>query len=193
LSAHAEGVLQQVQPIELVQFLREDERALIQVGQHLLVINQLKPYPTWEQFSELIQQGFEAYCIASKPKAIQRIVLRYINKIDIPTEEIQLEDYFQLFPYVGPNFPDTFGAFIAGVQIPYDAGDDVLRVQLSNATEQATGALSAVLDLEYVFSSPGSLPITDNINRVQLAHERLETIFEACITDSLRNLFGEES
>jgi uncharacterized protein (TIGR04255 family) len=38
-----------------MQFLRDDETALIQVGPNLLVVNQLKPYPTRDKFRELVK------------------------------------------------------------------------------------------------------------------------------------------
>jgi len=67
VSAGPEGVEQQVRTADRMQFLREDERALIQVGPDLLAVNHLEPYPTWQEFLPLIHRGFDAYCRAADP------------------------------------------------------------------------------------------------------------------------------
>ena len=38
------------QAVTRLQFLREDKRALIQVGPNFLAVNHLRPYPTWEPY-----------------------------------------------------------------------------------------------------------------------------------------------
>jgi uncharacterized protein (TIGR04255 family) len=101
VSASPEGVEQQVRAIDRMQFLREDEKALIQVGPNMLAVNHLRPYPTWQEFLPLIRGGFEAYREAAGPEGIQRIGLRYINRIEIPGPGVEMEDYFLFYPFVG--------------------------------------------------------------------------------------------
>src|SRR5690242_17120940 len=40
-------------PLGMTQFIRKDEKALIQVAPYVLSINQLAPYPTWPKFRNL--------------------------------------------------------------------------------------------------------------------------------------------
>jgi len=149
VSASLEGVEQQVRTTDRIQFLREDERALIQVGPDLLAVNNLKPYPTWQEFLPLVQTGFSAYCEATNPKGIRRIGLRYINRIEIPGPNIEMEDYFLFYPFVGPNLPQEHGSFIVGIQIPYEGARDVLRLQLANASAETLDIVPVMLDLDY--------------------------------------------
>src|SRR5207248_2240788 len=54
----------------LTQFWSESEQSLIQVGAYLLSVNHLKPYPSWEKFLPLIEEGFNAYREVANPKSI---------------------------------------------------------------------------------------------------------------------------
>src|SRR6266700_1831153 len=109
-------ITQQLLP--LVRFQSNNERVLIQVGQNLLTVNHLKPYTSWEEFLPSIEMGFNAYREVVKPKTIHRIALRYINRIEIPSNSIQLEDYFELRPFIGQKLLQNLSAFILGIQIP---------------------------------------------------------------------------
>lgn len=192
LSTTPKGVEQQVTTTGRVQFLREDEKAFVQVGPNLLAVNHLKPYPTWDNFLPLIQKGFEVYCEVVGPEAIHRIGLRYINRIEIPGERVELEDYFQFRPFVGGKLPQDFGPFIVGIQLPYEDSRDVLRIQLTSARVDTPDTVAIMLDLDYFLDQPGQVPLDKVIDWVKVAHDRLEVVFEGCITDRLRQIFEEE-
>lgn len=191
LRAGTEGVEQQVRTTDRMQFLREDERVLIQVGQNLLAINHLKPYPAWEGFLPLIRRGFDTYCAVAKPTGIQRIGLRYINRIELPGPKVELEDFFSFYPFLGPTLPQDFGAFIVGVDIHYENGRDGLRLQSVNTQPDQPGTIAILLDLDYSLRQPGGVGLEAVFQWVDTAHDRVEKVFEGCITDKLRELFEE--
>ena len=49
------------------QFFSEDGKSLVQVGENLLVVNQLSPYYGWGKFEPLVIECFEVYCKLAKP------------------------------------------------------------------------------------------------------------------------------
>lgn len=191
LRAGAEGVEQEVHTMDRMQFLREDEKALIQVSQNLLAVNHLKPYPSWERFAPLIQQAFDTYRDVAKPTGIRRIGLRYINRIELPGPTLKLEDYLYFYPFLAPNLPQDHGAFIAGVDIPYEDGRDGLRLQASSVNPQKPGFLGILLDLDYSLRRAGTISFEATYNWTEIAHSRVEEVFEGCITDNLRQHFEE--
>jgi len=191
ISAGHDGVEQQVRTTDRMQFLREDEKALIQVGPDLLAVNHLRPYPTWQEFLPLIQRGLDAYCKTAAPKGIRRIGLRYINRIEIPGQGIELEDYFEFRPFVGPQLPQDLGTFIVGIQVPYEDLRDTLRLQLANVSIETLDTVALMLDLDYFLARPGEVPLDNVFEWVNVAHSRIEEAFEACVTDRLRQMFEE--
>jgi uncharacterized protein (TIGR04255 family) len=191
VAAGPEGIGQQVLTADRMQFLREDEKALVQVGPNLLAVNHLKPYPTWQEFLPLIRQGFDAYLAAANPKGIQRIGLRYINRIELPGERVELADYFEFRPFVGERLPQDYGPFIVGVQIPFEDSRDVLRLQLASAAVETPGTVAVMLDLDYYLAQPGKVSKDGVFDWIEVAHDHVEEVFEACITDRVRQMFEE--
>ena len=139
----------------------------------------------------MVQTGFSAYCEATNPKGIRRIGLRYINRIEIPGPNIEMEDYFLFYPFVGPNLPQEHGSFIVGIQIPYEGARDVLRLQLANASAETLDIVPVMLDLDYFLTKPGKVSLAAISEWLEIAHNHVEEAFEACITDRLRQMFEE--
>ena len=83
LAASEKGLEQRLTSSERMQFVRPDQTALVQVGEHLLVVNHLQPYPGWDAFLPLIRQGFQAYTEVTGARKIARIGLHFINRIEI--------------------------------------------------------------------------------------------------------------
>ena len=185
------GAQQQVARSERMQFLRGDEKVLVQIGPNLLAVNHLKPYSSWQEFFSLVRDGFETYNKVTKPKGVKRIGVRYINRVEIPEPSIRLEDFLEFRPYMGSNLrQEIAGPFVVGVHIPYEDGRDVLRLQLSSVRKDTPG-MALMLDLDYFLAQPGGVPLGGVLEWNDVAHGRVEEVFEACITDRLRQLFDE--
>lgn len=184
-----ERVQQQALTTDRMQFLREDEKTLIQVDQNLLVINLLKPYPGWEAFHPMIQTGFDAYCEVASPKGIRQIALRYINQITLPGLSPKIEDYFEFRPSVGLNLPQTFGMFTVGIQMPYEDTRDTLTLQLIRPVVDLPNTISVTLDLNYIMGQSDRIPMDKVFEWLKVAHCHVEEVFEASITEQLRETF----
>ncbi len=196
ISAVTEGLEQQVTTTDRMRFLREDEKVLIQVGPDLLAVNHLKPYPSWREFQPLIEKGFKAYSETTNPKGIRRIGLRYINRIEIPNQG-ELKDYFSFYPFIGKNWgeilPQKINSFISGIQIPYENSRDILRLKLGSARAETSDTSGVILDLDYFLAESEDVPLDKKkvFEWINFAHNHIEEVFEACITDRLRQMFEE--
>jgi uncharacterized protein (TIGR04255 family) len=182
---------QEVGTTPLIQFLRSDEKALIQVGPYLLAVNHLAPYPTWAEFLPIIEQGIQAYRKVAEPTTIRRIGLRYINRIEIPGERIQLEEYLEFYPFVGKALPQEFASFIIGMQAPYENARDSLRLQLTTGAIQTPHTITLLLDIDYSLAQSGAVALDDLSQWIAGAHDHVEQTFEGCIKGPLRQLFEE--
>jgi uncharacterized protein (TIGR04255 family) len=191
ISSGPRGIEREVRAIDRMQFLRDDEKALIQVGQNLLAVNHLKPYPTWQEFLPLIRKGFNAYLEVANPKNIQRIGLRYINRIEIPGRRIELEKYFEFRPFVGAKLPQDFDSFILGIVIAYENRRDNLRLQIEKSAVETSDTIVIMLDLDYFLAIPGQVLPDKVFEWVEIAHNHVEEAFEASITNELRQMFEE--
>lgn len=179
-----------IQSSERVQFLAADEKDIIQVGSHLLSVNRLEPYSSWEEFCPKVLRAFGAYREVALPKALARVGVRYMNRIRIPKGMIQTEEYFDFYPFLGSNLPQMHGALLVGVHFPYDGEKDTLRLQLQTIPSPTPDALHLLLDLDYFSANPEKITFENVPAWLNTAHDRIEQVFEGCLKDTARKIFN---
>lgn len=128
LTQGPQGMQQQIRTSERVLFLTNDRKVFMQVGPHLLAVNCLKPYPTWDGFKPKIENAFSALTGTVDIKGLQRIGLRYINRIEIAGQPVKLEDYFEFYPFLGRNLPQNMINFIVVCVLPFFDGRESCRI-----------------------------------------------------------------
>jgi uncharacterized protein (TIGR04255 family) len=185
----------QIKGADFALFFKEDKKSEIQIGPRTLLINRFKPYHSWSDFQSQIIYAFQKLSGKVELNGIQRIGLRYINKIEIPMKDnkVELEEYFQFRPYCGEGLPQTHHGFITGCIFPFFDGRDLCKVELRSALSDIEGSMAFLLDLDYFLAMPRSIHVTQSIEWVEKAHETVEDLFEGCILDPLREIFGEVS
>jgi len=72
----------------------DDGTRMIGVSPNLLTVHALAPYRGWDEFNARATQALNAYWKVNAPTGVRRIRIRYINRIVIPSESIDLDDYF---------------------------------------------------------------------------------------------------
>jgi uncharacterized protein (TIGR04255 family) len=162
-------------------FRRADGSALLQVSPKLLAINQLRPYPTWPQFKKTFLETYAIYRELARPAGITRLGLRYINQIEIPGTKIEIGRYLR-------GCPQGYHKLFLSTEFPFAAEGENLAMIIAHVPHGEGDFVRFYLDLDY-----GAFPATtEEIGPVlERAHDRLEEIFEASLTDETRRLFGE--
>jgi len=191
LTQSSQGIQQNTRTRERAIFLTNDRKMFIQVGPHLLAISCLKPYPTWEGFKPWIEKAFNALAHTVDVKVLQRIGLRYVNRIEIGGKPVKLEDYFEFYPFLGQNLPQDMLNFNMVCVLPFFDGRDSCRVQLTNAVPDEFGNIVILLDLDYFLSQPLAFLANQALEWVDSAHQEVEDIFEGCLAERLREIFRE--
>jgi len=188
------GLEQQIQTSQRIRFLTDDKKTFVQLGTRILSVNQLQPYTSWEEFKPKIKKAFIALTEIIEINNIERIGLRYVNRIDIPipkSGKIDMEEYFDFSPHVGKNLPQDYQKFIVGAQFPFKGREDICKVLLTDTVPNKPESASFILDLDYFFAKPQTVSKDTALEWVESAHNNLEGVFEGCITDRLRRLFKE--
>ncbi len=190
LTQGPEGFQQQIRTSERILFFTKDRKVFVQLGPRLLAINCLKPYPTWEKFKSQIKKAFENLNEVTEVRGLQRLGLRYINQMVIPASPTELKDYFQFHLFLGPELPRNMVNFIAGCEFAYN-DKDRCRVQLMPTASGGSEGLTLILDIDYFLAQPKGIEPEQAMEWIEEAHSKVEEIFEGCITDRLREIFGE--
>ena len=173
-----------------MQFLSEDGSSLLQLRQDLLVVNQLQPYPNFEIWEPNIYWALKIYREMTKPKGIQRIGFRYINRIVIPHAPVRMEDYFNIYPQLPKQTGDVHGAFMIRVELPCQQKGHAIFVTFATAPPDQPGQVAHLLDLYGIFQAEKPLNEHEAQAEIRTAHGNVvETAFEGSITERLRTLF----
>lgn len=88
-------------------FKSDDNTKVLQVSLEGFTFNKLPPYGSWAQFSEEAKSLWELFVSEIKPIKINRLDLRYINRIEIPMPVKDLKDYILTCPQIAPDVPNS--------------------------------------------------------------------------------------
>ncbi|MDA0284949.1 MAG: TIGR04255 family protein [Planctomycetota bacterium] len=153
----------------------------------------LAPYESWEPFRDEAHRLWKLYRDKVSPKAITRLAVRYINRVDIPVscpdESVDLQEYFRTSPEISSDLPQRLNQFFLRLAIPYAPVGGTAVINQTIIPPPKEGVVSVVLDIDLVRSE--GVPYTDSEiwTIFESLHDGKNDIFEACITPKTRKLF----
>lgn len=167
-------------------FVSKDGRRFAQATLNSFSFSWLAPYSDWGEFQQQAKGLWEAYRVAASPTSIQRMSLRYINRLELP--ERNLNRYLRLpllVPDVGPLAQAD--AMVAQIRVPWP--DDGATLAVTEAVPTLEGEKATVI-LDIAIFREGEAQGTDEDlwKAVDRFHEIKNEVFEALITDDLREL-----
>jgi len=175
-----------------MQFVTQAEDRMIQIGRDLLVVNQLRPYASFQEWENTLYEALKIYQELVKPRTIARLGVRYIDRVILPVPTVRMEDYFTLYPEIPPALGAAHGAFMLRVEIPTQRQGHRLMVTFGSAPPEQPNSMAFLLDFYDVVERGGEVTLDAIRNDVRMAHENVIETFEASITDRLRTLFEPE-
>lgn len=183
-------------PQPSVRFLTPEQTELIQVAPFMLSIHQLRPYSNWEHFKARIAEVLDKYSELAHIEGLSRVGLRYVNRVELPPGQHELDDYFRVMPRVPEPVPQIFQTFLAQIEIPYGANPQLpessLRITFGTALPEQEGHFAFILDLD-MFSPDIAPPSIAGVPRwLDTAHERIEQAFDAAFTEKVHTELFEE-
>jgi uncharacterized protein (TIGR04255 family) len=185
------GVQQTLQTQERLKISSEPDGEVVLVGAHYVLVTKLRPYNTWDEYLPLILEAYEAYVGIAAPRGLHRMGLRYVNRLEIPANPAELEDFLDYYPFTGPGLPPAMDSFLVGATFPQGDSDSI-KVQLASAYVVQPEISPVLLDLDYAMQVPGAVALDEVRDWLETAHERLEGIFEGIVKEPLRSTFSEQ-
>ncbi len=195
-SMEPHGLQQRIRSTERMLFYAENRPLLVQVGPRVLAVNALKPYPSWSGFKPYIEKAWQCFQQVVDVKGIERVALRYINRIELSCKPNEIGRFFAFHLDLGPRLPgDRLVHFGLEGVFAFAKLRDRCRVKLFPETNDETKdstTMALILDIEYFLARPGGVTPDNVVTWIEEAHDRVEEMFEGSITDALRRQFGEE-
>ncbi len=164
----------------------EDGLHIVQFNQGAFVFSRLKPYQDWNQFTGEAFRLWEIYHTIFRPITIQRLGVRFINRIPAQNDFLSLEDYFKNSPreLVELDWPQG-GFLIHNVfQVPEtDYAVNVVKTRVPpNTTDKEYGL---ILDIDVYSQSPFAYSDEDLKNCLNEMRWVKNKVFYTSITDKI--------
>jgi uncharacterized protein (TIGR04255 family) len=93
-----------------LRFESGDKLHIAQLYQDSFLFSRLQPYDSWKQFYDEGLRLWQLYMNLAKPAEIQRVGLRFINRMGLMPDE-PLEDYLQILPQKPQGLDIPIGSF----------------------------------------------------------------------------------
>ncbi len=179
-----------LETIEIPIFLARDRRMLVQIGPRKLSIHRLKPYQSWKDLSTAINLAYNTITSLTNVAGLNRISLLFVDKIEIPGDDIRLADYFTFYPHCGEGFPGDVMNFMVGCDFSYNGNRDICRLSLTRAMQERQNTSAYLLTTDYFLARKNAVKPQEALVWIEEAHTTVVALFESCITEKLMEIFS---
>jgi uncharacterized protein (TIGR04255 family) len=170
-----------------------DMTELLVIFPSSLVISQLAPYPGWDSFFGRFVRDWKLLKRTVGFRPIQRLGVRYINRIDIPCDApiVEHEEYLNIYP----NVTDKYGPLTAyAVQAEVFMEDLECKLTINSAAVPSPILKHASFIIDQDIARESNVPQKDKdifalLEKIRL---RKNEVFESCVTDRARELFKHD-
>lgn len=111
--------------------------------------NKLRPYSNFDELQKNIANGWRFYIEHFRPEVVQRIGLRYVNRIELPlkNQHLELADYFKTMPKLPASEAQQFVGFFQTLR--FECTETGYLTQVALATQEPKdGLYPVVMDVE---------------------------------------------
>jgi uncharacterized protein (TIGR04255 family) len=127
-----------------------DKRHVAQFNRDGFVFSRLQPYEDWEQLVTEARRLWETYLEVARPSQIQRIAVRFINRIELPAQERRFEKYIKPYPKAPVGLPLPFAGFFSQDTLVVPGHPYVVNVvrTLQQPVAQDESGFAVILDID---------------------------------------------
>lgn len=189
----AGSVVQSKQSLIGYRFADTAQTRVVAVRMDGYAFSRLAPYSRWEDWIDEARELWNAYVDIASPRAVTRVAVRYINRIDfVPRDGDRIHDYLSVYPHLPDELPQIATNFLVRLELPQQDIEASVTLTVGKLEPPEPSSTALLLDLN-VFKLTGSLPTAgaEVWDLVNVLHDRENFYFETCITDRAREIFAD--
>lgn len=169
-------------------YASSDRKQIIQARIDGFSFSWLAPYERWELFRDEAKRLWEIYQTTIRPTVINRLAVRYINRLDLPLPVKDFKDYLRAFPEVPSDLSESLNGYFMQLQIYKPEIEATLFLNQAIIPPSSDSVVSILLDIDLFRFCDFSVETTVFWEILESLHEKTNQIFEACTTDETREL-----
>jgi uncharacterized protein (TIGR04255 family) len=174
-----------------VRLSSDDQADVLIVQPDTLTWSRLAPYQGWEALLERVIRDFDVAHLATGHRKIDRLGVRYINRIDVPTSASNIS-YYEEFIRVHltlPKFLDPTNGYAWRFEKVFPNDGFVAIVQSTSVMPVIPGTSPFIFDIDVVCSQNLPVKRNDVFSKLSDMRELKNNIFELSMTDKARMAF----
>jgi uncharacterized protein (TIGR04255 family) len=175
--------------IEGYLFHSKNENKIVQARLDGFTFNKLKPYEDWNKFHGEARNLWELYSKIVKPISIDRIALRYINRIEIPLPFDDFREYILTTPQIAPGLPQALSHFLMRIEIPNDKIGAIAIITQTMQKSTESQKLPLIFDIDAIKMANYTEKESDMWEDFNLLRQFKNEIFFNSITKKTKELF----
>jgi uncharacterized protein (TIGR04255 family) len=177
--------------LQALQFLRDDEKQLVQIRPQGFSFNRLAPYSSFDEYLPEIERTWQVFVSVVAPVQIRLIRLRYINRFLLPMRntKLDLSEYLTL----PPRWPDEEQLLLTGFfdrrSLRREATGELANVLMTFQQDDGE-KLPVILDIETIREGAFECANWQEIhNRIASLRVLKNSIFSQTLTKKCLKLF----
>jgi uncharacterized protein (TIGR04255 family) len=131
-----------------------DKLLIAQFNRDGFSFSRLKPYQTWGQFHQEGLRLWKLYNEIAQPSEIQRIGLRFINRIEFLQDKVELEDFLENPPKPPRGMEVPFAGFLHHNTLSIPGGYSINVIQTIQPPQEANAFWGVILDVDVSTTEP---------------------------------------
>jgi uncharacterized protein (TIGR04255 family) len=157
-----------------------------------LIVSQLAPYPGWETFFPRFMRDWTLWKREVGYLKLNRLGVRYINRIDLPVTQdyIEQEEYVNIYVQL-PQILGPTASYSAQAVLPLKDTNSQLVINTGVVPSPLLNHVSILVDID--IGRIQDVPQRDEelFELLPRLRDAKNMVFETCITDRARELFSQ--
>lgn len=150
----------------------------------------LARYPGWDEFRARAHAAWSMYLDVFEPPRVNRIGLRFLDRIELPLPFTDLKEYLLTYPEVAPSIDTGFAGYLLRLVLPNDEIPAVGWItQAIEPVREDRGVVPLIFDVDV--AREASLPVDEELvwGTLDRLRDYKNRLFFASITEKAKELF----
>ena len=161
---------------------------LMQLSPGLLTVNEIAPYRGWDSFQADIKFAWEALAEVAQINAINRIGLRYINRLPRKDPDELLSEWLAKSPFIPEHLLGTSSRFISRIESGFN-GSGKLIVTVAETVENTERPI--IFDIDTITEKEATVGWSVVEKVIDDLHESVWSVFSGAIGPKLRKVLDK--
>jgi uncharacterized protein (TIGR04255 family) len=161
-------------------FHDSEEKTIVQFRLDGFTFNRMAPYSSWDELFPRAMAAFQMYWELAKPVQIDRVAVRYINKLEMALPIRNMAEHLSALPPVPNGLPTEVAECFSRIVIADSATEQMATI--THSIEPSDDAfLTAILDID-AFCERTTMP--EDLSRIYEGLRDLKNrAFFGCVTE----------